>query len=402
MINDDDVVASGDDNNSGNIRNNDDCDKFVVTTTTTTEEQVQDDEYPFLGNVHGDNVAAEDDDEDGANAVLDPHHRPEQEEDDDGKPPAMNTEDILLKSCNTNRNNDKMPFPSSQGTEHNPIVTGEDFDIFQCRGQYKDGEIKSGFDVLVDEDIDDTDVHFHCAASQYDESTMKTSCGAMERKTSLMEEKEHVFAAVAIDGKIEGKRKIGLCPPSTNNTTIAATSIPISTTFSSIPASFHTALNTSNYHNKNTRNNDNNNIPLSSLPIDALQTISTYCTPSDWSTLSSTSTQWRYTLGSEVFGRVRRHAGLCAFEVAMAWVGSTQTPHCSIILSSIVVILTHTLSTYHMLLFLFLLHNQGNGRARRCTRIGISLHFEGRAHLSSTDGTCVSYPGVEDGIRIII
>ncbi len=63
-----------------------------------------------------------------------------------------------------------------------------------------------------------------------------------------------------------------------------------------------------------------NNIPLSSLPIDALQTISTYCTSSDWLSLSSTSQHWRYGMGSEVFGRVRRHAGLCALEVGMAWV----------------------------------------------------------------------------------
>ena len=83
-----------------------------------------------------------------------------------------------------------------------------------------------------------------------------------------------------------------------------------------------TATPTSNQQKKQPSCNSKHTaiIPLSSLPIDALQAISTYCTPSDWHSLSSTSQHWRYGLGSEVFGRVRRHAGLCAFEVAMAWV----------------------------------------------------------------------------------
>lgn len=115
----------------------------------------------------------------------------------------------------------------------------------------------------------------------------------------------------------------------------AAPSIASDSTFASRPvlptaiATTHAGLTDTNTTKSSSSNNDyiinkkkrsNISIPLSSLPIDALQAISTYCTPSDWYSLSSTSQHWRYGIGSEVFGRVRRHAGLCAFEVGMAWV----------------------------------------------------------------------------------
>ena len=102
-------------------------------------------------------------------------------------------------------------------------------------------------------------------------------------------------------------------PSSTNDS--SSTSIPM----------HHTHNSNSNISKKQRCNIIINNIPLSSLPIDALQTISTYCTSREWLSLSSTSQHWRYGMGSEVFGRVRRHAGLCALEVGMAWVSVCGT-----------------------------------------------------------------------------
>ena len=60
-------------------------------------------------------------------------------------------------------------------------------------------------------------------------------------------------------------------------------------------------------------------IPLSSLPIDALHATSTYCTPTDWANLACTS-KGMHEIGREVFGKVWRHAGRCMIEVGVAWV----------------------------------------------------------------------------------
>ena len=64
---------------------------------------------------------------------------------------------------------------------------------------------------------------------------------------------------------------------------------------------------------------DRPSVPLCSLPSDALHSVSTYCRPRDWASVSCAS-RGLSAAGREIVAKVYRHAGRCALEVGSAWV----------------------------------------------------------------------------------
>jgi len=64
-------------------------------------------------------------------------------------------------------------------------------------------------------------------------------------------------------------------------------------------------------------------MPLCALPMDTLHSISTYCRPRDWASVSSAS-RGLAGVGREIVARVFRHAGRCALEVGSAWVSLSE------------------------------------------------------------------------------
>ena len=83
--------------------------------------------------------------------------------------------------------------------------------------------------------------------------------------------------------------------------------------------------NSNNSTNTMSTSSTSSTIPLSTLPIDAIHSISTYCTINDWYTLCITSKLYYYNIGPIIISKCYGHVYRCALEVAYCWVSVVNT-----------------------------------------------------------------------------